>query len=88
MSDKHWRKARHTKRTVWEYCETYNGSVNDEPREYVIGYIINKRNKRRCRDWLVYAYPYTLGGTYLGLLEDMQPTEAKQAAQLLIGAQK
>ena len=88
MSDKHWRKAMHTKRTVWEYCETYKIPVDDEPRSYVIGYIVNKRNKRRCRDWLVYAYPYTVGGTYLGLLTDLSASQAKQTAQLLIGAQK
>jgi hypothetical protein len=81
MSERYWAKSKSTGRTVWEYCE-------DRPLPYVVGYIVEKKNKHRCRDWLVYWYDREWERTYLGLLKDMRPTEAKAVAQLLIGAQQ
>jgi hypothetical protein len=87
MSDKYWRRNGHASRTAWEYCTDGRLTYDGERSAYVIGYII-KREKHRCRDWLVYAYPSPWDRRYLGLLTDLSTGQAKQTAQLLIGAQK
>jgi len=86
MTDRYWRKG-YAGRLVWEYCKDRRNPFNDNPQTYVVGYIIKKKNKHRCRDWLVYWYPASWTRTYIGHLKDMKHPEAKLAAQLLIGAQ-
>lgn len=87
MTDRYWRKSDHTRR-AWEYCETREGFYTGALSAFVVGYIIKKKNKHRCRDWLVYCYTSGVGRIYLGQLKDMPAPEAKQTAQLLIGAQQ
>ena len=86
MSDKYWRRNEHASRTALEYCTGGRITYDGERDVYVIGYIIKK--KKKSRDWLVFWYSSPWNRQYLGLLTDMQPTEAKQTEQLLFGAQK
>jgi hypothetical protein len=87
MNNRTWAR-RKTSRESWEYRELRVGALIPKIYPHVLGFIMKKKNKHRCRDWLVFVCPDGFNGSYLGLLQDMRRDEAKAAAQLLLGVQE
>lgn len=53
-----------------------------------IGYVIQKKNKRKCRDWRVYAFDPAVWGERhcIAELDDLTEQEAINAAAVLLSA--
>ena len=89
MTDRIWKRNTRASKETWEYGEYIQHPVLRQtmPHWVTAGYIRKKKNKPRCRDWLVYSSFNGWGPSYLGCLTDMKRADAQAAAQLLIGAQ-
>lgn len=92
MNDISWRGAGRSGAERWDLVETkpYPAPMRGMYR-HIIGSVMKVKNKHCCRDWVVhYAEKLGTRGTriYLGRLDDMTRDEAKDAARLLILAQR
>lgn len=90
MNEPQWERLTKQGKERWNLTEwrDYGHGMRGRFR-HIVGFIVKLKNKHRCRAWLVYYSEVQWeNATYIARLDDMKAPEAKDAARLLLLAQR